>query len=298
MFKMKRVKLAIGILAIFGMSLAIFFVLRSDGSLITHPKGIIARSELDLINTVTLLMLVIVVPTFIFLFMVAWRYREKNANAKYEPEKVHGVFKEWVLWLIPTVIIAVMAVITWKATHKLDPYKPLEGKPLRIQVVALDWKWLFIYPEQGIASVNFVQFPAKTPIHLTLAADGSPMNSFWLPQLSGQIYAMTGMTTQLHIMADEPGVYTGRAAEINGEGFADMTFVAKSTESYDFDAWVAKVKESPLRLTHSVYAEFTKPSRSNPITLYSYVEKNLFDEIVMKYMHPPETSCKTSSLEN
>ncbi len=189
-------------------------------------------------------MLIIIVPTFILLFVVAWKYRAKNAKAKYDPEHSHGVFGELILWMIPSVVIAVMAVITWNATHKLDPYKPLESevKPLTIQVVALDWKWLFIYPEQGIATLNFVQFPERTPIHFELSADGSPMNSFWIPQLSGQIYSMTGMTTQLHIMADGPGEYTGRAAEINGEGFADMTFVAKSTSQSDFEDWVAERK--------------------------------------------------------
>src|SRR5262249_6679452 len=143
-------------------------------------------------------------------------------------------------------IIAPMAVITWRSAHELDPYKPLqsEARPLMIQVVALDWKWLFIYPEEGIATVNFIQFPVHTPIQFTLTADGSPMNSFWIPQLSGQIYSMTGMTTPLHIIADEPGEYAGRANELNGKGFADMHFVAKATSQSEFDEWVASVKGS------------------------------------------------------
>lgn len=285
---MKRVKFVIGILAILGMVLAVFFVLRSDNALLTHPKGIIARSELELIGTNYLLMLIVVVPTLIALFWIAWKYRSNNSKAKYDPEHSHGVFGELILWVIPSVVIAVMAVITWYATHELDPYKPIksEVKTLKIQVVALDWKWLFIYPEQGIASLNFVQFPDSTPIHFTLSADGSPMNSFWLPQLSGQIYCMSGMITPLHIMADEPGEYTGRAAEINGKGFADMTFIAKSTSQSDFEDWVASVKQSSFVLTDSIYSELAKSSTNNPITLYSYVEEDLFDKIVMKYMHP------------
>ena len=286
---MKKLKLIFGLLAIIIAGLAVFFLLRHESALLTHPKGLIAQSELDLIATNYLLMLIIVIPTLILLFVVAWKYRAKNVKAKYEPKKTGGVFQELLLWIIPSIVIAVMAVHTWKVTHNLDPYKPLESdvKPLTIQVVALDWKWLFIYPEQGIATLNFFQFPADTPIHLELAADGSPMNSFWLPQLSGQIYAMTGMTTQLHIMADEPGEYTGRAAEINGEGFADMTFVAKSTSQADFETWVMTVKQSPLQLTLGQYNELAKPSQNNPIALYSYVEKDLFNEIVMKVMHPP-----------
>jgi cytochrome o ubiquinol oxidase subunit II len=284
---MKRIIFVIGILAILCAGIAIYFVLRSDSALLTHPKGIIARSELNLITTNYLLMLIVIVPTFILLFVVAWKYRAKNSKAKHEPKQSHGVFRELILWIIPSVIIAVMSVITWNAAHELDPYQPLksEVKPLTIQVVALDWKWLFIYPEQGIATVNFVQFPEGTPIHFALSADGSPMNSFWIPQLSGQIYSMTGMITQLHMMADAPGVYAGRAAEINGEGFAGMTFVAKSTSQSDFDDWVAHVKQSRLQLTRSVYNELAKSSQNNPIALYSHVEEGLFNQIVMKYMH-------------
>jgi len=288
---MKRIAFVVGTLAIIGAVLAIVFVLSGESALLTHPKGIIAQSELDLIITNIHLMLIVVVPTLILLYAIAWKYRAKNRKAKYDPEQSHGRSAELILWIIPSVVIAVMSVKTWNAAHELDPYRPLksEVKPLIIQVMALDWKWLFIYPEQGIASLNFVQFPDSTPIQLALSADGSPMNSFWLPQLSGQIYCMTGMTTPLHIMADGPGEYTGRAAEINGDGYADMTFVAKSTSQADFEDWVASVKESPLQLTERIYSELAQPSKNNPIALYSYVENNLFHTIVMKYMHPTPT---------
>jgi cytochrome o ubiquinol oxidase subunit 2 len=286
----KKIKLAIGFLAILFGALAIHLALKSEKALVTHPKGIIALSELNLMTTVIFLMLIVVVPTFIFLFIAT----AKSGNKKYP----HTKFSELILWIIPAVVIAVMAVVTWDATHKLDPYRPLvsDVPPLKIQVVALDWKWLFIYPEQGIATVNFLEFPAKVPIEFFLAADGSPMNSFWLPELSGQIYAMTGMTTKLHIMADGPGVYTGRASEINGKGYADMTFVAKSSTQSDFDDWVSLVRLSPLQLTDLVYDEFAKPSLKLPVTLYSSVEKDLFHKIVMKYMHME--SCKNCSSEN
>jgi cytochrome o ubiquinol oxidase subunit II len=286
-----KIKFIIGILVVLGVAFAIYFVLRNEKALLTHPRGIIAYSELNLITTNILLMLIVVVPTFILLFVTVWRYHAKNSKAKYDPEHSIGVSGELILWTIPSIIIAVMIAITWDATHELDPSKPIkaEAKPLTIQVVALDWKWLFIYPEQGIASVNFVQFPERTPIHLALSADNSPMNSFWVPQLSGQIYCMTGMTTPLHIMADAPGEYTGRAAEINGDGFADMTFVVKSTSQSDFDDWVAYVKQSPLQLTDLIYNELVKRSKNNPIALYSYVEEDLFNKIIMKYMHPTKT---------
>ena len=213
---MKRntnMKLIAGILALFIAAWAIFFVLGSEQALVTHPKGFIAHGELNLIQTNILLMLCVVVPIFAFLFVTLWKYRAKNEKASTKRERPHRVSRELILWAIPAVVVAVMIAVTWRATHALDPYRPLASdvKPLKIQVVALDWKWLFIYPEQGIASLNFVQFPDRTPVQLSLSADGSPMNSFWLPQLSGQIYAMTGMVTPLHIMADGPvNIQAGR----------------------------------------------------------------------------------------
>ena len=288
-------------LALIGTACAILFVLRSEHALLIHPKGIIARKELKLIGTQILLMLIIIIPTLIALFSVAWRYRVKNMKVEQLPDHSTKGFPQWILWIAPSIIITIMSVVSWRATHELDPYKPIksEAKSLTIQVVALDWKWLFIYPEQGIASLNFVQFPENTPIHFALSADGSPMNSFWIPQLSGQIYTMTEMITTLHIMADGPGEYVGRAAEINGAGFADMTFVAKSTTQSDFEKWVEKVKHSPLQLTNPVYNELLKPSPNNPIALYSSVERDLFDKIVMKYMHPgSKTLWQTPSPEN
>ena len=289
---MKRIKFAMGLLAILSMAIAVFFVLKSHSALLTHPKGVIAQKELHLMTTNILLMLIVIVPTLIVLFLVVWKYHSKNSKAKYDPGESRGVFRELILWIIPSVIVVVMAAITWNAAHELDPYKPLESevKPLTIQVVALDWKWLFIYPEQGIATVNFIEFPARTPIVFKLTADGSPMNSFWLPQLSGQIYCMTGMVTTLHVMADKPGEYTGRAAEINGKGFADMTFVAKSTTESDFDDWVAYVKQSSLQLTDPTYSELAKPSIENSITLYSLVERHLFNQIITKYLNPKSLS--------
>lgn len=284
--KMKKVKFAIAALTVC-LVIGVFFVLRSEHTLVTHPKGLIAHSELDLIIKNYLLMFIIIIPTFIFLFFVIFKYWVKNSKAQYDPEHSHGPLGELMLWIIPSVIVAVLVVITWRETHRLDPYKPLEStqEPLTIQVVALDWKWLFIYPEQGIATLNFVQFPEQTPIHFELAADGSPMNSFWIPQLSGQIYAMTGMITQLHMMADAPGEYSGKAAEINGRGYADMTFTVKSTTPEEFEDWVSYVKQSPLQLTDSAYEELCVPSEKNPVVLYSEVEEDLFNKIVMKYMH-------------
>ena len=286
MKKMRGIKFLLSVLAIGGAAFAIFLVLKSDKALLIHPKGVIAHQELKLMVKQIALMLIVIVPTFIVLYVVAWKYRAQKGRA--QQEGTQGGWTQFLFWLIPSSVIAVMAFVTWEETHALDPFKPLKSdvKPLKIQVVALDWKWLFIYPEQGIAALNYVQFPENTPIHLELTADGSPMNSFWLPQLSGQIDAMSGMVTSLHLMGDTPGTYTGRAAEINGDGYASMTFIAQVDSQAAFEKWLGQVKQSPLQLTDASYAELLKPSLNDPISLYSSVEKEMLNKIVMKYMHP------------
>lgn len=282
---MKKIKVTASILAILCGVFSIVFLLKSEHALVLQPRGIIARSQLELITTNIFLMLSIIVPTFIFLFGTLWYVK----RPKKEPdlEKKLGVFQELLLWMIPSIIVLIMAVITWEATHRLDPFRPIvsDVKPMKIQVIALDWKWLFIYPEQRIATLNFIQIPEKTPIHFELSADDSPMNSFWIPQLSGQVYTMTGMTMSLHVMADGIGEYRGRAAEINGEGYADMTFTVKSTSQADFDAWVALVKGSPLKLDDLAYKELIKHAVNSSVELYADVEKDLFNKVVEKYMH-------------
>lgn len=283
-----RNKLFTGILALIIGVIGIVLVLASEHALVVHPKGIVAYNQLQLIIANIFLMLAIVVPTYIFLFTVVWKYCIKNEHAKYDPDHTYGVKGELLMWGLPSIVVVIMSIITWNATHKLNPYKPLESdvKPLSVQVVALNWKWLFIYPELGIATLNYFHIPEKTPIHLKLTADASPMNSFWVPQLSGQIYAMTGMTTQLFLMADGLGKYTGRAVEINGEGYSDMRFPAISSSEKDFEDWIAEVRKSSLHLTEDVYNELVKPNVDSSIKLFSEVEKDLFQQIIDKYMYP------------
>lgn len=280
---MRKTKFILILSSVLIALVAIYFALQSDKTLVFHPKGPIAKGELTLIKTNISLMLILVIPTILCLFFVAWKYRAREGKGKYAPDVPHKKWKEGVVWLIPSLMIAVMAVITWPATHTLDPYRPLSQHELKIQVIALDWKWLFIYPEQNIASLNFVQFPANVPIYFELSADGSPMNSFWIPELSGQIYAMSGMTTPLHILADQPGTFLGKAAEINGKGYADMTFLAKSTSQAAFEEWVNQAQASPHQLTNAVYEQLVTPSEKNPVILYSSVENGLFYKIIHKY---------------
>ena len=251
------------------------------------PKGTVASKERNLILVSTLLMLLVIIPVFIMTTVIAWKYSDKKTSTKYTPDWDHNSVMEFFWWAIPGVIIFALAVITWNSSHDLDPFKALasDKKPITIQVVALQWKWLFIYPQQNIASLNIVQFPEKTPINFEVTAD-APMNSFWIPQLGGQIYAMPGMSTQLHLMADSKGSYRGSSANISGRGFAAMNFTAKSTTANDFNNWVQLVKQTKNELSLNAYDNLAKPSQNDPLAYYSSSQSGLYDRIVMKYMYP------------
>ena len=269
------------------LSLGMLLFLTSCNMIVLDPKGTIGLQEKHLIVTATILMLIVVIPVIILTFVFAWKYRASNTQAKYDPEWAHNTRLEAVVWAIPCAIILVLGIITWKTTHELDPYKPLESnvKPITIQVVALDWKWLFIYPDQNIATVNFIQFPTGVPINFKITAD-APMNSFMIPQLGGQIYAMAGMQTKLHLIADEPGDYYGMSASYSGAGFSWMRFTARASSEAEFNQWVNEVKQSPNKLTVAEYQQLVKPSEKNPVTYYSSVREKLYDSIIMKFMMP------------
>jgi len=257
-----------------------------------NPRGVIAYKEFDLMLTALALMLVVVVVVFSFTFLIVWKYRVGNRTSKpYSPEWDHNVKIELVWWAIPLCIVIFLSVITWTSSHDLDPFKPIASniEPITIEVVALDWKWLFIYPQEGIATVNMIEFPAQTPINFVITSD-APMNSFWIPQLGGQIYAMPGMSTQLHLESFGVGTYDGLSANISGAGFAGMKFRANSVSQADFDQWVANVKQSPNILGQSQYAALSAPSQNVPVTLYSAVDKSLYNDAIMKYMMPQGSS--------
>lgn len=284
-----KVKILIGLLFVIIASIGIVFVLASEDALVIHPKGIIANQQLELIIVNVLLMLSIILPTYLLLFLIVWKCCIKK-EIKYDPNHSFGASGQLILWLLPSLVIVVMAFVLINAAHRLDPYRPLESdiKPLSIQVVALNWKWLFIYPEQGIATLNFMQIPEKTPINLKLTADNAPMNSFWVPELAGQIYAMTGMITQLHLMTDQTGAYEGRQVEINGEGYSDMTFTVRATSPKEFEQWISEVKKAPLRLTEEEYQSLIQHAINKSVIYFSDVDEGLFHKIVHKYMYPTE----------
>lgn len=286
-FKNVPMKIKITVWTLLGVAACVFFAwfLKDSNIAVLNPKGIIALKERDLIVIATLLMLIVVIPVFILMFVFAWKYREGNQKAKYAPDSAHNHLAEFTWWSVPFIIIGILSVITWKSTHDLDPYKPIGEKSMTIQVISLQWKWLFIYPEQGIATVNVVQFPEKVPIKFEITAE-SPMNSLWIPQLSGQIFGMTGMKTELNLSADEIGDYRGCSANISGVGFADMYFTAEVRSQADFDKWVESIKKEGKDLDMNEYLKLAVPSTKHPIQKFVLKEPALFDDVMMKYMMP------------
>jgi cytochrome o ubiquinol oxidase subunit 2 len=283
-YKLSEHKIAVITILILTAVMGVLLLIQNSTVALLSPKGIVAQSELKLIGIAIGLMLIVALPLLVMGFTFARKYRE-DSKQTYAPTWDSPSIS-FALWAIPAAVITILAFVTWHGTHALDPYKKLnaQNKPMTIQVVALQWKWLFIYPDQNIATVNFVEFPEKTPINFELTAD-APMNSFWIPELGGQIYAMSGMATHLNLMADATGEFQGSAAEISGAGFASMRFVAKSTSRTDFADWVTNVKGSTKGLSANEYEQLAKPNEGNyPATYYAAVQYGIFDDIMKKYM--------------
>lgn len=253
---------------------------------ILFPKGIVAREERDLLFIVQIIMLLVVGPVYVLTFVFSWKYKENHKNSKYSPEMDDHPVAEVLWWGIPLVIIIAIGTLTWIKTYDLNPYKPIESdkKPITIQVVALQWRWLFIYPEENIASINFFQVPEKTPINFEITSD-APMNSFWIPKMGGQIYAMPKMKTKLHLIADEQGEFRGSSANLSGKGFAKMHFLVKASSSQEYQSWLDSAKSSP-GLDFATYNELAKPSEDNTALLFLLQDNNLFNKIIRKYTHP------------
>jgi cytochrome o ubiquinol oxidase subunit 2 len=261
---------------------------------VLDPKGFVGLAERGLMVHAVEFMLIVALPVYILLFFFAWWYRAGNAKATYVPNWEHAKMEELIWWAIPFEIVLILGALTWTSTHTLDPRKALDStvQPLVVEVVALDWKWLFIYPEQHIATVNYVEMPIDRPVRFEVTAD-APMNSFWIPQLGGQIYAMTGMINELNLIANEPGVFAGGSANYSGDGFAQMKFSAHAVSQEDFDVWVQEVKSTKSLLSFDAYNALAKPSIGNEVTYYGGVETNLFNMIVAKFMG--QSSEKSSS---
>lgn len=273
------------------LSLGCLFLVGCNAEVL-NPMGPIAAAEKHLLIVAVLLMLIIVVPVIIAIFLIAYRFRESNTKAKYRPDWSHSVLLEIIWWTVPIIIISILATITWVTSHTLDPYRPIQSntKPVTIQVISLEWRWLFIYPDQGIATMNFVEFPANTPINFLITSD-APMNSFQIQQLAGQIYAMAGMQTKLHLEANQVGDYNGRSVSFSGAGFTNMAFTARATTPQGFNQWVQSVKRQNNPLTTQAYNLLVPASTDTSVIYFSSVEKGLFGNVMMKYMMPmPSTS--------
>lgn len=230
-------------------------------------------------------MLIVVIPVIVMAVFFAWKYRASNPHATYKPHWNFSYKIEAVIWGIPCLIIMVLATICWQSTHKLDPANPIKSdvEPIEIDVIALDWKWLFIYPKEHIATVNQVAFPVNVPVRFEITSD-SVMNSFFIPQLGSQIYAMAGMDARLHLIANHIGTYDGISANFSGEGFSGMNFKALVVSKDDFDKWLAKVRLSKNVLEDKSYAELAKPSEYDAVKYYSKIDAEIFRKIIGKYM--------------
>lgn len=265
-------------------------------TVVLNPAGDIAARQGQLVIDSTLLMLLIIVPVIALTLLFAWRYRADNSKATYTPDWDHSTQLELVIWAAPLIIIIALGAMTWISTHTLDPYRPLDRiaenrpipagvEPLEIQVVALDWKWLFLYPEQGIATVNEVAAPVDRPIRFRITAS-TVMNSFYIPALAGQIYAMPGMETQLNAVINRPGNFEGFSANYSGEGFSHMRFRFHGVDNAGFEAWVQKNRASGATLTRDDYRQLEKPSARDPVRYYAAVAPALYHAILNRCVEP------------
>jgi cytochrome o ubiquinol oxidase subunit 2 len=248
---------------------------------VLDPRGPIAAAERLLLINSTAIMLVVVVPVILATLGFAWWYRASNPRAVRSLELAYEGRIEFVTWSIPALIVILLGGVSWIGSHQLDPRAPLPAgaPPLRVDVVALDWKWLFIYPDQGVAAVNQLVVPAGTPIQFRLTS-ATVMNSFFVPQLGSQVYAMAGMTTHLNLLANRAGEYPGFSANFSGDGFADMRFTTKAVSAGDFVNWVGEVQRGGAVLDKAGYIALAKPSQAVAPSAYGSVESRLFDHVL------------------
>jgi cytochrome o ubiquinol oxidase subunit 2 len=270
--------------------LPLTFLLAGCNAVVMTPAGDVAMQQRDLILISTFLMLLIIVPVLTLVVVFARKYRAGNKDARYEPDWDHSTHLELVIWAAPLAIIICLGAVTWVGTHLLDPYRELgrigPGKlvdanvePLEVEVTALDWKWMFIYPQYNIATVNELVAPVDRPISFKLTSS-SVMNSFYIPALAGQIYAMPGMQTRLHAVINQPGEYKGFSSQYSGHGFSGMHFAFRGVDNAEFDQWVSQVRQAPEVLDRNRYLQLEKPSERVPPMHFASVENGLYTAIV------------------
>lgn len=254
---------------------------------VLDPVGPVGQGDAEILINATIIMLAIVIPTILLAFWMAWRYRASNTKAEYLPNWSYSGRIEAVVWSIPILTIMFIGGVIWIGSYKLDPFKPLPGKtpPLEVQVVSLDWKWLFIYPQQGVATVNQLVVPAGTPVHFSITS-ASVFNVFFVPRLGSMIYAMPGMVSQLNLQADRPAVLFGESAHFSGDGFSDMQFQVKSVPADQFAAWVQSAKGGGPALDRAAYGELSKQSQNVPPAVYSAIDPQIFQAVATQKIPP------------
>ena len=298
---MKRALFGVSILAgVVGFGWWLYF-LASRGTVdVLQPSGLVADNQKTLILFTIALSALVVVPVFVLLFTFATRYRADNPRAKYRPEWSENRTLEKIWWGIPIVIIALLAGVTWASSVRLDPYRAIESNnaPIEVDVVALQWKWLFIYPKHQVAAVNQMPIPVDTPIKFRISAD-APMSAFWVPALGSQIYAMNGMTSQLNLMANKSGTYKGYSTNINGEGYADMVFDVKAMQRRDFDQWMTAARDNSETIDFEKYQALAEPSIEKQPHRYALADKMLYEKITTQYIgHGLGAAMDQSSMNN
>jgi cytochrome o ubiquinol oxidase subunit II len=256
-------------------------------AMIFDPQGPIGAAERQILTNSLAIMLAIVIPTILAALGFAWWFRAGNARARYLPDWTYSGRVELVVWSIPILVILFLGGVIWVGSQELDPFKPLDSKakPVEVQVIALDWKWLFIYPEQGVASVNRLVMPAGVPVHFTLTS-ASVMNGFFVPRLGSMIMAMNGMATQVSLKADRPGTYYGQSSQFSGDGFSGMHFEVRSVPARDFAQWMAAAKGGGPALDSAAYAALAKQSADVKPYTYRVVDPRLFDAVVTQRIGP------------
>jgi cytochrome o ubiquinol oxidase subunit 2 len=267
---------------------------------VLDPAGDIALQQRDIIYISTALMLLIIVPVIVLIIVFAWRYRASNKDATYDPHFDHSTSLELVIWAAPLLIIICLGALTWWSTHLLDPFRPVnriaagkpvdpKAKPLVIQVVSLDWKWLFIYPEQGVATVNELVLPVDRPVRFDLTSSNM-MNTFYAPTLAGMIYTMPGMRSTMHAVLNKPGTFEGYSANYSGAGFSDMRFKLYGVNRAEFQGWVTRLKGGGGALDTARYLALERPSEKVPALYFSGADPKLFDRVVRRCVKP-STPC-------
>ena len=273
-------------MVICGLLLAMYFASTFANADVVNTQGSIGNQQRDLLYFATGVMMLIIIPIFVLLLTISWRYRASNTRAVYKPNWSENPWLETAWWGLPIAIVLVLSVVTWDTSHRLDPQQPIvsDRETIQVQVVALQWRWLFIYPKQGVASINQLVIPVDQPVKFSITSD-APMNSFWIPQLGGQIYAMAGMSTSLNLIADNPGNYRGVSANISGSGHADMNFMTQAVTEAEFADWVIDAATKPVVLDKISYSTLRTQSRDSSVQTFALADPGLYGSIVGRYGH-------------